>query len=199
VAVFPSTPVPDAGYAEWDEFATDISDGYASGVAYARMRREFGLFHATLTYSTKLHTDLETLYAFFLARRGRYDPFTFFSFTGHDNATVGVRWPELYVGTHDGTTTTWDLPIKTSTSRTLYRAGAAMTGGGVDYTFGSATGADGRDRVTGLAGTAGDIITLDAVGLRAARMAFVVDSMRFENFHALLTTTGLELIERPAL
>lgn len=199
MAIYPTTPIPDDGYPEWDEFATAVSGDYPSGAEYAAARREFGLFHASPTYSDILRSDLEALYAFFLARRGRYGTFTFFSFTGWDLSPVGTRWPELYVGTHDGSATTWDLPIKNATSLTLYRAGVAKTGGGVDYTFGSGTGADGKDRVTGLSGTLGDLITIDAVGQRAARMRFVAESMRFANFCNMLTSTGLEMIERPLL
>lgn len=195
MAVYPSTPIPDDGYPEWDEFATDISDGYALAVEYARQRREASIFHASPTYSDKERAELETLYAFFLARHGRYEAFSYFSFVGWDLSPVGTRWPDLLVGVHDGSTTTWDLPIKSSSSRTLKLAGATTT----SFTFAAGAGADGKDRVTGLAGTAGDLITLDAVGLRWARMRFVADIMRFENFCNMLTRTGLEMVERPLL
>jgi len=85
-------------------------------------------------------------------------------------------WTDVYVSTGDGATTVFNLPFKNSSSYTLYKAGAAQTGGGTHYTFGDGTGTDGRDRVTFVAApTAGQRISFDATGNRAWAVIFSSD------------------------
>jgi len=90
-------------------------------------------------------------------------------------------WTDVYVGTGDGTTTVFDLPFKNATSRTVYNAAVAKTGGGTDYTFGDGTGTDGRDKITwNSAPTTGNRLSLDATGNRAWAVIFASDDLPWE-------------------
>ncbi len=94
-------------------------------------------------------------------------------------------WTDMYVGTGDGSTTVFDLPFKNSSSYTVYNAGVAKTGGGVDYTFGDGTGTDGRDKITWNSAPAdGNRISLDATGNRAWAVIFASDELPWERTHA---------------
>ena len=90
-------------------------------------------------------------------------------------------WTDVYVGTGDGSTKVFDLPMKNATSRTVYNAAVAKTGGGTDYTLGDGSGTDGRDKITwNSAPTAGNRISLDATGNRAWATIFASDDLPWE-------------------
>jgi hypothetical protein len=105
-------------------------------------------------------------------------------------------WLDVYVGTGDGTTTVFNLPMKNSTSYTVYKAGVTQTGGGTHYTFGSGTGTDGRDKITFVtAPTGGDRISLDATGNRAWFVIFGSDDLEWSRSQYDRDTVRVTFIE----
>jgi len=195
VTAFPEDIYPIDGYQHTEEFKTVVSDGYFNGKIYTRRARAFNLFAVALRYQAQPIANFNSLLDFFESMKGRDGQFTFFDFVGWSSSPVGRYWSKLYVGTHDGSTTTWDLPIKSSSSRTLYVNGVAKTSG-VDYTFSAGTGIDGRDRVTGLSGTNGHIIELTATGRRAINASLGEDKLVLVNEDPGLASTGLLIVER---
>ena len=141
----------------------------------------------TLKYKGISKANGRTLYEFFCARYGRYEAFSFFypfseTYTGE------------YVGTGDASTVVWNLPSKTASSYTLYKNGAALTAGGVDWTFASGGGADGADKATlATAPASGERLTFDFTGYLKVRARFAEDMMSFDTFYNLIATTGIQI------
>ena len=93
-------------------------------------------------------------------------------------------WTDVYVGTGDGSTTVFDLPMKNSSAYTVYDDAVAKTGGGTHYTFGDGTGTDGRDKITWVAAPSdGNRLSLDATGNRAWAVIFASDELPWERTH----------------
>jgi hypothetical protein len=208
VANFPEDIIPTVSYKYGLTYATLRSTATVSGVSQTRRGRFRGLFAASLKYENYLEGDVQTLWDFYVAQGGGFSAFTFTDFAGISNSPLGIKWPKLYVGTTNGVLTGWDLPMKSSSGYTtgpsgsdpgygLFRAGTRLVSG-TSYTFGSATGTDGRDKATGLtAGTAGDILEWRAVGRACFNVRFVRDDLTFEGFVANMVNTGLEVVEAP--
>lgn len=205
MANFPEDIVPTIPYKYGLSFATLRSMAVPAGVTQTRRGRFRGLFSATLKYENYVDSDLYTLFDFYVARGGAFEAFTFTDFSGIDNSPIGIQWPKLYAGTTlGGAVVTYDLPMKGSTGYAatdfgLYRAGTRLVSGvGYDYTFGAATGADGRDRATlGTAGAAGDILEWRATGRACFNVRFGRDDLTFDGFVARMVNTGLEVVEAP--
>lgn len=195
MAAFPEDIYPIDGYQQTEEFKTIKSDGYANGLTYTRQARSSNLFSISLRYQAQPIANYNSLMDFFESMKGMDGQFTFFDFVGWSSSPVGRYWPRLRVGVHDGSTTTWDLPIKSSSSRTLYVNNVAKTSG-VDYTFSAGTGLDGRDRVTGLSGTNGHIIEFTATGRRAMNASLGDDKLVIVNTDPSLAELALTIIER---
>ena len=136
----------------------------------------------------------ETLWEFYLARKGTLEAFNFFM--PEPNSTYPTYTGE-YVATGDGSTTVFNLPCKNSLNRTLYIDGVAQTEG-VNYNFTAGGGEDGADRIdfsdSGMTPPAsGSRITLDFQGILKVRCRFAEDLFTFENFYDRLVTVGIEL------
>jgi hypothetical protein len=194
---FPEDITPTVSYKYGLTFATLRSTATVSGVSQRRRGRFRGLFAASLKYENYLESNVQTLWDFYVARAGAYEAFTFTDFAGIDNSPIGIAWPKLYAGTTNGTGTVYEVPMKTSSSYQLYRAGAlqAYT---TNYLFSMATGTDGRDQVVLTApGVAGDILEWRATGRACFNVNFVRDDLTFEGFVANMVNTGLEVVEAP--
>jgi len=140
----------------------------------------------TLQYSNITKANGRTLFAFYIARSGAYDAFTFFKY--ELESYVGE-----YVGTGDGSTVTFNLPCKTSSARTLYLDGAEQTVN-VDYTYSALGGTDGCDEITmDSAPAAGERLTLDFTGYLKIKCRFKEDNMSFETFMNTYRTVGIKL------
>jgi len=140
----------------------------------------------TLQYSNITKAEGRTLFDFYIARSGAYDAFTFFKY--ELESYVGE-----YVGTGDGTTTTFNLPCKTSSARTLYLDGAEQTVN-VDYTYSALGGTDGCDEITmDSAPASGERLTLDFTGYLKIKCRFKDDNLSFETFFNTYRTVGIQL------
>ena len=167
-----------------EEFKTLISEFDDLGTELRRQKRLYPRRNATVQCKTITKAQGAVLWAFYLARKGAFEAFNFF--LPHSNTYTGE-----YVGTGDGSTVIWNLPAETATSYTLYLNAAAQTGGGVDYTFGSATGEDGADKITFVvAPNDGYRITFDFTGYLKIRSRFNDDRLSHSLFFDKLVSAG---------
>jgi len=140
----------------------------------------------TVKYEARSKANIATLYAFYMARSGSYEAFSFF--LGLSQSYTGE-----YVGTGDGSTTVFNLPSRNATDYKLYADGTEQEED-VAYTFSEATGSDGEDKVTfAVAPDDGTRITFDFTGYLKIRARFAEDNMSYETFYNRLTYTGLTI------
>jgi hypothetical protein len=140
-----------------------------------------------IKYEWITKADFRTLWEFYQARAGGFGEFNFF----FPNQNI---WVGIYIGTGDGSTDVFNLPCKTSSSRTLYVDGDSQTEG-VDYAFTAGGGVDGADKVDfsgGVTPAAGEYITLDFTGLLKVRLTFADDKLTVQEFYDRLTKTGIK-------
>jgi hypothetical protein len=173
-------------FSESIEYRTLTSE-YESGAAVSKQKWLFPKRTLPLKYKSITTAKARTLWQFFISRKGKHLPFNVF-------LPWASEYLGEYIGTTNGTTTIYNLPSKTASGLTVYRAGAALTGGGVDYTFTATGGEDGADKLTlTAAGAAGQYLTCDFTGLLKVRCKFAEDIMSFETFYNRLVTSTLTL------
>jgi len=143
-------------------------------------------------FISKAHA--ETLWEFYLARKGRYGAFNFFvpepqltypSYTGE------------YVGTGDGSTEVFNLPCKSAVSYTVYIDNSEQTEG-INYNFTSGGGTDGADKIAFddsnmVSPSDGAIITCDFTGALKVRCRFAEDFASFSMFRDRRGSVSFEL------
>jgi len=144
-------------------------------------RRDLQVAYDKLTLA-----QARTLWQFHLARHGNFEAFSYF-FPDSDTY-VGE-----YVGTGDGSTTTFNLPSMLASSYSVYIDSIAQTAGS-NYTFTSQGGADGADLLTlAAAPSAGQRITFSFTGYLKVRSRFAESYLDFEVFYNRLVTMGINL------
>lgn len=123
-----------------------------------------------------------TIWEFYKARGGAYEAFNFFV----DEATA---YTAEYVGTGDGSATSFNLPCKDISSRTVY-----INGSPVGATIATAAGADGADLIRfGTAPSAGDRITISFTGRLKVHCRFAEDNLSFETLYNRMVNSGVKL------
>lgn len=190
--VFPDSPAPRVpGLVVSDEYNSLIAGPYPSGRTVVGKAREYPLYRATLAYERQLIASMADLFTLFRNVRGMYGTFTFFDFGNWNGSPVGLPWIKLYVGVGDGVTVTFDLPMKTATTRTVYVNSVATA-----VTFNSGAGTDGRDSVT-FAGapTSGHIIELTATGRRAVYARFETDRLSWDEYISGQVSMSVDIVE----
>lgn len=141
----------------------------------------------SLKYNYISQSNIDTLWEFYVARKGSYEAFNLFW-------PVSNSYTSEYIGTGDDSTVTWNLPSKTASSYTLYKDGVELTGGGTDYTFNAAAGADGADSVTlVVAPAAGERLSFSFTGYLKIRCRFMEDKFSYDIFAKALHVSGVEL------
>lgn len=140
----------------------------------------------TLKYNNLELSELDTLWAFYTARSGAYQSFSWIDMTS--NTYVGE-----YVATGDGSEDTFSLPSKTATAYKVYLDGIEQTET-TNYTLTHGAGADGEDQVQFTAApNDGARITYDFTGLLKVRCVFSEDNLDYDTFYNRLVNTGLQL------
>lgn len=184
--VFPTSPVPNYPMIVSPVWNTLISPfDNVNGVSEQRRQKSlFPVYDASITYTALTLTQVGTLWAFYMARRGAYEAFLLFDL--YVMAHTG-----LLVGIGDDTTDIFDIPGASTSSRTLYVDGSAITTG---FSYLSAGGDGGSDRVDFTTAPAlGSIITIDFTGYLRIKCRFEEDRLDRENFTTALFKTGLKL------
>lgn len=151
-----------------------------------RQKWAFAKYNVTLKFDPLTASEFQTLWAFYMARKGSFEPFYYYPI---DTQTL----TGLYVGTGDNATEVFDLPGKTTSAQTIYVDGVLqiLT---TDYVILTGGGDGSADRVDFVSPPAeGEVITCGFTGYLRIRCRFSEDRMTREWFTAALYRTGLEL------
>ena len=139
-----------------------------------------------LKYETLSKSEAQTLFDFYMERKGRFEAFNFF----HPFSNTYVK---EYTGTADGSQVLWNLPFKIGSGVTVYVGDSAQTTP-TNYTIDQSAGADGADRLTFVvAPQAGAVITVSFTGYLKVRCRFGSDVFDLETMFNLLCSTGIKL------
>jgi hypothetical protein len=133
----------------------------------------FAVYNVAFSYEHLTVSEEQTLWAFYMARKGSYEAFYIYDI---------YSWPHtgLFVGWGDASTFTFDLQGKTTSAQAIYLDGVLQSSG---YTIVSGGGAEGSDRVTfDAAPAAGVLITCDFTGYLRARVRYKEDKLSRRSF-----------------
>jgi uncharacterized protein (TIGR02217 family) len=138
-------------------------------------------FDVVVYYDALTYADAQTLWQFYMARRGAYEAFHIYDLSLLNSITF-TQATALYCGTGDGSTTTFDLPGRSTSSQTIYLNGQEQSSG---YTMLVGGGDSSADRVQfTTAPAAGDIVTAAFAGYLRMRVRFADDRLGREQFTA---------------
>jgi hypothetical protein len=189
MATFPeSSPAPRYPLTVEPEFNTLIS-GFDGGGEQRRKKLLYPKYNVVVKYDEISVSEARTLWEFYIARSGAYEVFYIYDLAllfDHSFNHVGE-----YCGTGDGSTTVFDIPGRSTSSRTVYSDGVDVTS---DVSFLTGGGTSSSDRVQfSFAPIAGKIITIDFTGYLRMRVRFLEDKLPRQNFIFKLYQYGIKL------
>jgi len=185
MATFPTDPAPIYPLVIEPEWKTLISN-LDGGGEDRRQKWLYPKYNVRLKYSPLTKAEMQTLWNFYLARRGAYEAFYIYDLVSMDH-------DGQYCATADGSTDIFDLPGKATSSQTIYLDGIEQTVT-TDYSILTGGGESDSDRVDFVsAPAAGAIVTADFTGFLRMRVRFAQDKLSREMFSYLLFNHGLEL------
>lgn len=184
MAEFPTSPAPSYPLIITQVWNTIITP-FDSGAEQRRSKMSFPIFDVEMLFDPISKSELQTLWAFYQARKGAYEAFYLYTIP------VTEDFDALYVGVGDGATDVFDLPGKTTSSQSIYLNNALQSSGYSILTGGGEASADRVDFT--VAPTAGDVISCDFTGYMRIHCRFAEDSMSKEMFNYVLYKTGLAL------
>ncbi|RLA87311.1 MAG: hypothetical protein DRG40_00685 [Deltaproteobacteria bacterium] len=183
--VFPQNiiyPYPIEVEEIWKTLITD----FESGKEQRRRRWAFPKRKVRIKFSPLQETEARTLWEFYHARQGAFEAFWFVW-------PYADRWTDEYVGTGDGSTTTWDLPSVDTDPDTVQ---VYVDGLSVSFTFLEGGGQAGADRVQlAVAPEEGEVVTADFEGKLRIKARFAADNLTKELFKYAAWTIGVEILE----
>jgi uncharacterized protein (TIGR02217 family) len=192
MAEYPTTPKPQNPVNITARFNNIISTA-DSGREQRRRKSVQNLYDVKLTYSALSLANLNTLWAFYQARRGTFESFYFYDLT--ESRTTHYT---QYVGVGDASTTIFDIPGKNTSGQTIYVNGVAKTVT-TDYTILTGGGTESADRISFVvAPAAGYIITVTFTGDLRIKCRFKEDKLTREGLLYCAYRTGIELYGLPA-
>ena len=121
--VYPTTPVPNWPYDIKINWNTTVSS-FDSGKEQRRQKNLYPKYDVTLTYTVLSLANMQILWNFYQARKGTFEPIYFYSLES-------TTWSGCYLGIGDGTTTTFDIPGKSTSNVQIYVSGVALRATGV--------------------------------------------------------------------
>ncbi len=167
-------------------FNTSVST-ISGGQEKRRAKFTFPLYDLKISFDLLTVADARTLWQFYKDRQGRYGSFYFY-------LPYSETYENEYIGTGDGSTTTWDIPGKTVSSYTVYNDGSAQTDT-VDYNITQGAGTEGAAQIVfTVAPNAGEQLTIDFTGYYRFKVRFADDELTYEVFAQKLTKMGVELV-----
>lgn len=191
MVVYPTEPKPSYAYIHELEYKTIVTE-FETGKEFATQQWRFPKRRVSLQYNALKPNELETLWNFYVSRRGSHLPFWFFDEYSKDDNGNPLSYTDLYVGRGDGSTTIFDLPGKNTSNQLIYVDGISTS-----VTILAGKGSGGADRCQFASAPAnGALITADFKGIVRIRMRFATDKLSREMFVHLLYKTGIDLIER---
>lgn len=187
--VFPSiNPTwPVAITPRWNTLVSEFD----SGEEQRRQKLLYAVYDVNLTFPPLVDTDAQTVWEFYMARKGSVEAFYYYD--PRPAMGMTVNHDGLYVDTGDGATQVYDLPGKSTGSVSIYVDSVLQTLT-TDYVLLTGGGDGSADRVDFVSNVAdGGIITCDFTGELRIRCRFAQDNLSFELFEVLLHTIGIKL------
>lgn len=181
--IFPTTPAPDYPLKLTPRWSTLVSK-FDSGAEQRRVKRLYPVYDVELKYKTLTKTEAETLYVFYMARRGMAEAFVIYDLFSQGHICQ-------YVGVGDGATTIFDLPGKSTSSHEIYIDGQVQSSG-FEILYGDGDGDSDRVEFE-TAPAQGQVLTCDFTGFLRIRVRFAKDELTRETFDYLLYTYGIDL------
>lgn len=178
--VYPTTPIPIYPLTITPTWNTAISKNGTQ----RRGRWMYAKYDVTVKYTALDSTGSKILWAFYMARKGALEAFYIIDYDVYDH--VG-----LYLGTGDASTTIFDIPGQSTSSRTLYVNGAE-TATGFAYLSGGGDGSSDRVEFS-TAPALGAILTIDFTGYLRIKCRFANDNLDRVNFMTTLMEYGMEM------
>ena len=146
----------------------------------------FPVFDVTVNYVHLTAAHAQTLWQFFMARRGAYEAFYIFDLALLASVSV-TQTTALYIGTGDGSTTIFDIPGRSTSSQTIYVDGVAD--GSASVLVGGGDGSS--DRASwATAPAAGAVLSAIFTGYARFKVRFEFDYFSRELFTTNLFRTG---------
>lgn len=184
MAVYPdlSTVPQHEPYSEEIEFKTLVSNYDDLGEEQRKQKWLYPKRIVTVQHKYVSKAQGRTVWEFYKARGGSAEAFNYF--VPNSDAYTGE-----YVGTGNGSATSFNLPCKDISSRTVY-----IDGSTISATISTGAGADGADLIQfGTAPTDGQRITMDFAGRLKIHCRFAEDRLSFEQLYNELVSAGLKL------
>jgi uncharacterized protein (TIGR02217 family) len=179
--------IPEFGLREKIKFTTLIFEGDIPGKERRHNKSESGIRSLLLQLKTQTEAVMDTIWDFYVARKGAYDTFWIKFPTSKNSKRLAES-----VGTGDGAETVFTLdcfPIDTSTLK-VYLDGVLQTSG---YTVTNNLTTEAAE-VT-FTNPVGDNVVVTADYEYYIQVRFAIDELDRELFAYLLYNTSLELIE----
>jgi hypothetical protein len=172
---------------EWDTLVSQFD----SGAEQRRQKSLYPKFNAKLRLNGYAAAAAQTIWDFYMARKGRFESFYFFD--PAPDASIVTSYDDLFIGTGDGSTDIWDIPGKSTSSQVIYIDGVTQTLT-TDYAILTGGGDGSADRVDFVtAPSTGEAITCDFTGKLRINCRFAQDKLSKELFIRTLFRFGIEL------
>jgi uncharacterized protein (TIGR02217 family) len=174
------------------QFKTLVSKFGDQGEENRKAKWTYPRRNISVQYSALSKADAQTLWQFYLDRKGSYEAFAFFESTGVGSP---YTYSQEYVGTGDSTTAIFNLPaVDSSASHVVWVDSSSQ--GSTRYSMSYKGGSDGEDKLT--FGTtyipsSTQKILYDFTGRLKIRCRFAVDNLTFENFYDSIVNKGITL------
>lgn len=186
MATFPESPIPIYPLIVTPRFKTGFS-GMESGKEERTAVWLFPKYDVQVRYTGLSNSDAMTLWQFFIDRRGAHEAFYIYDLSLL--ASVTKPHEGQYVGTGDGSTTTFDIPGRSTSSHDIYINGIEESES--NYSILTGGGASAADRVEfDTAPDEGAVITVDFYGYLRIRSRFQQDRLDQEMFMTNLFQYG---------
>lgn len=192
MATFPeSSPTPTYPLRMIQRWMTGrVPLGGDKAIVQKRSAIVYPAYDVVVNYSKVTGAEAQTLWNFFKARRGGYEPFYIYDLAllaGLALAHVGE-----FVGVGDGVETTFDIPGRSTSAQTIKVSGVTQVVT-TDYTISAGTGTSSSDRVvfeSGSIPSPGSVVTASFTGYLRIRVCFESDELDRELFMRNLMRYG---------
>lgn len=187
---YPEDPAPNYPLFVTPVWRTLISQ-VETGAEQRKQKSLFPIYDVVVNYNLLREADAQTLWEFYMDRKGAYEPFYIYDLSLLEN--IAFNHTSQYCGTGDGTTDVFDIPGRSTSSQTIYVAGVTQSTPG-DYSILTGGGNSNSDRVDFVsAPAAGEVITCDFTGFLRIRSRFLYDRLSRSYFMYNLFKYGIEL------
>jgi hypothetical protein len=185
MAEYPSTPRPNYPLVITPVFLTLVSE-VDTGQEQRKSMKTFPTFDVNLQYNRTRIADFQTIWNFYIARKGAFEAFDFYTCPRTED------WEGLYVGVASGSLSTFDIPGKTTSDHTVYNNTVEVDSG--DYTILVGGGRSSSDRIAfDTPPDEGHVITVDFTGYMRIYCRFKEDRLSREMFQLSAVRSGIEL------